>query len=270
MASEIVEGVLVFRGPPTKRLEEDRPDPLQTLERNGFALLQDCCLWVVENEREHEARHGLFATEFARSVATGSSIGTNFAKNGRDALEGAKIAYQFGLSEISRDALRAMSDLRKAVSDEAAKLTESARQLATAVAGAMFGGIGLVIARLTVTTPGNALSIAIFLIGIVLVLYVLSIIYTGVQFMGLQRRVREQWRSRLYRFLPENDYQAMVQTPAHDAEVGFKRAAWFSGILALVLLVAFFIVAFVDLTTPKASPTTGSIPGISSRPKPVG
>ncbi|RWO42808.1 MAG: hypothetical protein EOS11_14555 [Mesorhizobium sp.] len=245
LASEIVEGVLVFRGPPTKRLEEDSPDPLRNLERDGFALLQDCCLWVVENDREHEGRHGLFATEFARSVATGSSIGTNFRKDGRDALEGAKIAYQFGLSEISRDALRAMSDLRKAVSDEAAKLTESTRQLAMAVAGAMFGGIGLVIARLAVPTPGNALSVAIFLIGIVLVLYVVAIIYTGVQFMGLQKRLREQWRSRLYRFLPENDYQAMVQKPADDAEDGFKQAAWFSGLLAFILLVAFLIVAFV-------------------------
>ncbi len=60
LASEIVDGVLLFRGPPTKRLDQDA-EPLRTLDRQGFALLQDCALWVAENEREHEARHSLFA-----------------------------------------------------------------------------------------------------------------------------------------------------------------------------------------------------------------
>ncbi len=137
-----------------------------------------------------------------------------------------------------------MSDLRKAVSDEATKLSDTTRQLATAVAGALFGGIALIVARLTVPTPGAPLSVAIALIGIVLALYVAAMIVTGWTFMKLQGDLRSEWRSRLYRFVPESDYQALVETPAKSAEDGFKTAAWISIVMTGLLFVAFFVVAF--------------------------
>jgi len=170
-----------------------------------------------------------------------------YRNSGQPALEGAKIAFEMGLHKISADTLKALADLRKAVSDEAAKLGDTTRQLAGAVSGAMFGGIALIVARLTMATSNLTVAAAVLLIGIVLAIYVCGTIWTGNQFVNIQRDLRDQWRNRLYRFLPEDEYQRMVIGPAQRAESAFSTASWISGILAIGLLIAVMVISGPEL-----------------------
>jgi hypothetical protein len=171
------------------------------------------------------------------------------------ALEGARIAYQFGVTEQSKDTLKALSDLRKAVSDEAAKLSETTRSLGAAVVGAVFGNIALIVARLTLPANAQFVGAAAVLLGLVLTIYVGATIGSGVQFLRIQRDLRRDWKDRLYRFLSTEEYQAMVNRPAERAERSFKIAAWCGGGMCLGLLLAVFFIATADpqKTDPNAN-----------------
>lgn len=219
---------------------------------NSFSALQAATAWVYENPRELENRHGLLGAEVARTALRDGNL-ADLASVMPMALEGARIAFGFGVSQQSRDALKTLSDLRKAVSDETGKLADTTRTLATAMTTSALANAGLVIARLTLPKGAEFIGPAAFIIGVALALYVAVVIATGFHFISIQRDLRDNWRDRLYRFLPEAEYELMVTKPVGRAETGFRNTAIASGLLAIIMLVA---IAWVVSTaeTPPVGP----------------
>lgn len=239
---------LMYKGPPIARYNaSDRVG--SAIGHKGFEALQDCARWVFSLAREAETRHILLTAELSRFRPTSDEASDLLSLAASPALEGAKIAHELGLNKISSESLKALSDLRKAVSDEAAKLSDSTRQLAGAVTGALYGGIGLIAARLTMAESNAIVAGAVLLIGAVLFTYVAVTVASGQQFVALQRDLREQWRDRLYRFLPEPEYKKLVTQPAEKAEAAFQKSARISLWLAAALLTAVVTVSVPELWT---------------------
>ncbi|MGD1036001.1 MAG: hypothetical protein ABR878_02170 [Roseiarcus sp.] len=241
LASEIKnDGGLVFSGPPRTQLDAPRPGAAKELKLNGYNDLLAAVVWVYENGAEAEQRHGLFAAEFGRThyppeAGTAAVFGGVVA----NVLEGAKLAYQLSLSDLTREAIKAQGDLRKAVADDTAKMADNTRQVVTAVAAALATCIGLVAAKVGTTTPHWLLAVVAFLAGV----YVAVVVATGWIFMTVQQDMHRKWRSRLYRFIPNPDYEAMVLDPARRAEAMFVISAIAGGIVAtfaiLIILMVF-------------------------------
>ncbi|USX25367.1 hypothetical protein NHH73_22620 [Oxalobacteraceae bacterium OTU3CINTB1] len=231
-------GELKFKGPPrlTFKLHDQPNKYFDELGSDGFAALHLATAWVFENEREAEVRHILFACEIARSNGAGDSELLLFGRNIMPALDGAKIAYQMSISEVGKDTLKSLADLRKSVTEDTSKVTEGTRQVAAAVAGALALGFGLIAARLSTSTPRWLL----ITVMVIVVLYVTAIIFSGYDFIRLQRNIRRQWQSRLYRFLPPEEYKSMVATPTAHAERTFKITACVGGVAVALLAVAIF------------------------------
>ncbi len=235
LAQEIErDGRLLFRGPPPTRF---RGSGSARVEVASLAALQRTTGWVYENRRELENRHGLVAAEIARTAFRDGDL-VDLSSLMSTALEGAKIAYGFGVSQQSRDVLKSLSDLRKAVSDETAKLSDSTRSLAAAVMTSAVGNIALVVARLTLNKDARLVAPAAAAIGAALAIYVAVVIWSGWHFLSIQRNLRQEWRGRLYRFLSDDEYELMVATPVKNAERGFKMTAIASGTVAVLMLVA--------------------------------
>lgn len=232
------DGRLLFRGPPPTRF---RGEGESRVEAVPFSGLQRAAAWVYESARELENRHTLLAAEVARTALRDGDL-ADLASTMSSALEGARIAYGFGVSQQSRDTLKSLGDLRKAVTDETARLSESIRSLATAVTASTVGNVGLIVARLTLGRDARYVAPAAILIGVALLLYVAVVIWSGWSFLSIQRDLRRDWRERLYRFLGDDEYDRMVTTPVGDAERAFKRAAWGGGIVAALLLVALLVI----------------------------
>lgn len=231
LASEIgTDGSLLFRGPTSVRMEVVASE-FSSFERDTFRDVQRTISWVFENPKETEMRHGLFAAEIARVAGSRRNASDVFKHAARAALESAQIAYRLGLAELNRDALKAVAELRKAVSDETGKLLDSTRQLITALSSAVFAGIGLFAARMITSTPGYILII----LGVILALYVFGVALSGFSFMKIQRSLRSDWRNRSYTFLTDSEYQTMVTDPILRAERGFKTAVWISGAITVAL-----------------------------------
>lgn len=232
------DGRLLFRGPPPTRFLDEGA---RRVEVGALAGLQRAAAWVYENSRELENRHGLLAAEVARSALRNGDL-SDLAGVMDGALEGARIAYGFGVSQQSRDALKTLSDLRKAVSDETGKLSDTTRSLAAAVLTTAVGNVGLIVARLTVAKDAKFVGGGAAAVGIALAVYVALVVASGWHFLTIQRDLRAEWRERLYRFLGEDEYTRMVTRPVERAEKGFRNAAIGSGIVTAVMLVAILLV----------------------------
>jgi len=82
------------------------------------------------------------------------------------------------------------------------------------------------------------------LVAVVAAVYVASVIANGWIFMNIQKDMRQKWRSRLYRFIPEPDYEAMVIAPAGRAEAMFVVTAIAGGVIAIFAVMISFLIFF--------------------------
>lgn len=245
------DGKLLFRGPPTSRFTLDGVGALTTA---GFEALQRAALWAYESLREVENRQGLLAAEIARAGVRDGEL-QDLADVAGHALDGARIAYQFGVTQQSRDTLKALGDLRKAVMDETAKVAEITRGLVAAVAGAVFGNIGVIVARLTLPANASFIGPAALIVGVVLALYVVGVIASGFHFLHIQRKNRAEWRPRLYSFLTPADYRTLVEMPVKRVEVAFLVTAIVGAVMATLLLAAVVVIALAaPAQRPAANP----------------
>lgn len=245
-------GTLKFRGPP--RLTLSRFDATtDTLDHATFSTLLEVTRWVFENEREAEMRHILLAAELARAGMAAESTPTFLCQHLAHAWESAQIAYQMAIAETGRDTLKVLSDLRKAVTEETAKLSDVSRQLTGSVAAAVATGIGLIAVRVAAKAPAELIVTVMFVVA----LYITMVILSGVQFMRLQRQLRKDWQHRLYRFLPDAEYMRMVAAPTGQAERSFVWTAWLGGAAVAVLTVTCI---WVVLAPASATPTSSIVP----------
>lgn len=238
---------LKFKGLPKLELTQDGSASfIASLGEKAFLKLQEAARWVYENEREAEMRHTLLSTECGRSGSALQSAAEFASKFIDAALDSARIAYQMSLSDTSKDTLKVLADLRKAISEETSKATETTRQLASAITAAIAVGIGLLITRITTATPPT-LIIGIML---VVVVYVAVVIFSGVQFISIQKTLRREWQPRLYRFIPIDEYTKLVINPTSRSEKTFYISAAMSGVAVIALAI---LVIFQSLSAPYSA-----------------
>ena len=238
LAGEIKsDGGLVFKGPPYTHLEPPADGAADDLEREGYNSLRDAAAWVYENAVEAEQRHGLFVAEFGASHPPIATASLAFKRVVTSVLQGARLAYQLSLSDLTREAIKAQADLKRAVADDTAKLADNTRQVATAVAASLATCVGLIAAKVGTTTPHWVIQ----LIAAIAAIYVAAVTASGWVFMDVQQDMRRKWRGRLYRFVPDGDYKAMVLDPSRRAEMMFKITAVAGGVISfLAVLIVFF------------------------------
>ena len=262
LCSEVLfpTGRLSFRGPPRVQLSAPESNGFETLEQLGFFNVQEACRWVYENSRETEVRHALFSAEFARSAGEREITEIAFKDICDGVLESSKIAYQLSISELGRDTLKSLAELRKAVTEEVSKTSDTTRQIITAVGGSLSIGIGLVAAK--ISSVGS--PIIIIGLAIVLVIYVLFMGLSGVFYLGLQRNIRSDWRSRLYSFLSSSEYKKMVSQPLFSAAINFYAVAGIGFLLSVSVLA---LVTFAHPASPSENaenPTVVDLPATIS------
>lgn len=229
-----IDSRLKFNGPPKLSISvpAERDAMVEAVGVEHFNDLQRAANWDFENEREAELRHGLLANDIARSAGGSGDDFQCFLDNISDSLEGAKVVYQVPLSDLGRDTLKMLADLRKAVTEETAKVTDATRQLVTSVSGALAIGLGLLAARVS-SAASYELIMAVM---VVVAAYVGVVIYSGYGFIQLQRQLRSDWQPRLYRFLPPGEYESMVSRPARHAERTFFKVACGGGAGVAILM----------------------------------
>lgn len=248
---------LSFKGPPKLNLTlTEAVNGGGQLAMKDFEVVQDAAAWVFDNAREAEVKHILLSAEIARSGRADGEALQYFKENLAAALDCAKIAYQMAVSEITKDTLKSLGDLRKAVTEETSKATDATRQAIAAISTALTVGLGLIVARLT-------LQIDPYLISLVMAVafgYTTLNVMSGRKFINIQRKLRLDWQSKLYRFLSEAEFKKMVGDPVEQAEGFFYKVSCQGLTMLGAAALGIAIFAFVYSTPTAATPPVPSAP----------
>ncbi|UJQ94137.1 hypothetical protein [Mariluticola halotolerans] len=251
LASEILaDGTIVYAGPP--KMKVDGKVDLQ-VSKDLLFQFQRALRWVYETEHQSEIRHSLLGAELSRHSLAGDITAATLESS----IEGAKIAYRLSLSDLSKDSLKAIADVRKAVTEEINKTADTARQLTTAVAGAVFLGLGVVAARVTSNAP-PAILIAL---SFVLAAYIGAIIFASAHYMRLQEDLRSDWKQRYFSFLGVKDYEKLVTAPLAAAKKGFVIVSYIAGFISAAMVIGVIILVMFDGGPPAQNivPAAGTV-----------
>jgi hypothetical protein len=230
---------LKFKGPPRVSVALR---PIVVGDHVSHDSLQQALRWIYELENQAEIRILYFRSELARCGLSQETDLESLLDTLAAALDGAKIAYAMSISELGKDTVKALADLKKSITEDTAKLTEATRQTTAAVAAALAAGFGLLAARVTSNTSINLIGIVM----LVVCLYVASVVVSGWNLLRLQQQLRHDWHPKIYRFLTDAEYASLVKKPATTAENAFWWAAALGGGTVATLTV---YVCFLWLTS---------------------
>lgn len=195
---------------------------------DDFEALQAVAAWVYLEGADVEVRHTFLSAELSREWTAGESFRAGLPKRAGPALDSARLLYKAHLRAGSKDTLKALSDLRKTLSDEVQKLLQQSRDLSAAVWRDVAVAIGALVVRLAMDGAKGGGGGAGFAWLYVIVAAYVGISYavsisTNRRFLGVVEASRSAWRTKLYGFLDDTDYGALADGPLSEAMAAYRR-----------------------------------------------
>lgn len=263
------DGAKIVISGPRKRTVSFNPEAISA--PTLFLPLMTALRWVCELKREAEVRHTLLvkrvATEWPSDDPPWS---TGLSRALGVALEGAKADYKAHLHETTKDTLKAMADLRKALNDEATKVVEYTKGLTSSLVRDLAIGLGAVGFRmLTAAADGKDTYVSEALLIAVAVWFGLSYwltVSSNKRFLIVQARMRASWHRRIHAVLASRDFTALVRAPLKEAIKAYgavrRQVGWcyLGGAIALVALALWLPMRSLSLSKPPTAVGGSSIP----------
>ena len=216
-------------GPRTKRIPLGEP---AEDDMNLFRLLQQASAWVYANSREVEVRHTLFTNELAREWPETSSFYDQAANRVTRALDSAMTAYRAHIRDGSKETLKALSDLRKTLSDEV-KVSAQTRELIGTLwkdfaiaATALLSRIALVFADKQIEADSAPMKVILVGAAVFSVASLTITLRANAHFMRIAERSRSAWKQKLFGFLSDEDLRALADKPIEDSIEAYNQAKW--------------------------------------------
>lgn len=234
----------MLSGQPPRKLALGRP----AADAQGLAAQGEAAAWVYLEGADVEVRHTFLSAELAREWAAGESFRNGLPKRIGPALDSARLLYKAHLRAGSKDTLKALSDLRKTLSDEVQKLLQQSRDLSAGVWRDVAVAVGAMVVRLAVDASKGSgaggwgfAAVYAVVAAYVGISYVLTVSTNG-RFLAVAERSRAAWRTKLYGFLDDADYDALADAPLAQAMDAYRRARRRTtavvGVVVLALLAA--------------------------------
>lgn len=205
-----------FTGPPKRSLEAPA-----MFDDTLADELQAAAQWVYVEGRDPEARHILFSNELAR--AHKEPVLTHVIKS---SLKSAESGYNAHVKSGSRETLKALADLRKAVFEETQKISQRAQDLAgslwkdVAIAAAPF-----VLKMLPDTKASEPVIMTVFpLAAAAFLTFSFSVqVYVNYRFFKHQDTTREVWKRALAIALSTEEIEQLSERPVRDSLRDYRR-----------------------------------------------
>ena len=177
-----------------------------------FDVVTDAIRWVYDQQRDTETKFHLLNNHLALYWPEGAEWPIGLTGVLDHALASAREAFSFHLQDDSKEAIKSLGDLRKALQEEVTRSQSATRDLLsalwrdTAIAGAAF-------ALRSATTNSSALNFASLGAAALLFASLLTTVISNWRFDVLAQQVRAQWRQRLYAFMSEKQWSELVTRP---------------------------------------------------------
>jgi hypothetical protein len=210
-----VEGDLhiVFKGPRSTPILVENEDDVDT---SLFDLISKTAQWLYSPGRDSEVKFTFLNYHLSLDWSEGTSWPRGLAKVLESSLASARDAYAYHLHGQAADSLKTMSDLRRSLQDDVAKVQQATRELLTAL-WRDFAVAGVVLALRSPSAKdvlsSGALQAVTLGAALLLTLSLLVTFGTALRFNSLAKQSRDEWRKKIYAFVPEDDWKRLVEKP---------------------------------------------------------
>ncbi|MDG2520570.1 hypothetical protein P7B02_03365 [Caulobacter segnis] len=198
-----------------------------------FDVVTDAVRWVYDQQRDTETKFHLLNNHLALYWPEKAKWPMGLAGVLDHALASAREAFAFHLLDDSKEAIKSLGDLRKALQEEVARSHTATRDLLSAlwrdaaIAGAAF-------ALRSATTNSFTVNIASLGAAALLFASLLTTVLSNWRFDVLAKQVRAQWRQRLYAFMSEKQWMDLVTRPV-------SRARWVYRVSVVPVLAVYIV-----------------------------
>lgn len=237
-----------------------------------FNTLQEAATWVYLEGEDVEVRHTFLSSELARAWTPNVSFCEGLAERLASALDSARLLYKAHLRSGSKDIIKALADLRKTLADEVQKLLQQSKDLSSAVWRDVVIAIGVVGVRFAMdSVKANQVTSGFAIIYFAVALYICVsyaiTVTTNTRFLEIVEASRQSWRTKLYAFLDDNDYQTLAENPLSDAVLAYRNTQRQTTRVVLVVVCALMVIAAVELQWIEIGQLIGFIKRIYSQLK---
>ncbi|MBM5575246.1 hypothetical protein [Deefgea sp. CFH1-16] len=160
------------------------------VDLNCFQELQDIFSWIISPKRDAKTRHQIFIGCMVREGGENDCIWHYLKESALYALESAQLNYDSLLDKESRESLKVMIDIRKAIFDAASQISKDAQDISSRAAADIAAIVGLLIARVALVGKVDFLfGKFLLIVAFIYVVYrVYSVLYISKRF--LKRQIR--------------------------------------------------------------------------------
>lgn len=241
VAGSAKERRYILAGPPTHDVRVSENDIA-----GAFRPLRYASEWIFADVTDQDARHLIFGSELAQTLR---ALALPLADAIPIALDNAKAAYRAHVQSASRETLKALADLRRAVVDETQKTVERTHDLT----GALWRDLLVAAAPFVIKILPDSANISSSLIArcflCVAALYLIGSFTAQTlvnrDFFMQQRRARATWYAALTRYLPKQEYNEISAEPIEAAKRVYDRVLVGVGAFYAALVIALFSAALV-------------------------
>lgn len=199
-----------------------------SITRDSQSSIHEAMYWIFETSRETEVRHTLLSQRLSNNdLKQSESWNKYLSRVLKPSLSNAREDYKSHLLVKTGELLKAITDIRKTVSDETNKIVDKTSALTSSLL--RDASITFVIAALRQTLVSKNLitkESAYFLLIATAAWLATSILLTGYQnkiFIRTQIRFRRNWSKGLSLLISENELKKISKRPIKEAIENYGR-----------------------------------------------
>lgn len=210
------EPKVVLKGPRSTPI--DIADPPQGWGTKGIVILSEAASWIyVEEPKTAETRFLFLNNHLSLAWRDGDRWPEGLTSVLGEALVSAREAYGFHVEGETKEALKALGELRKNILEDVTKAQGATRDLISSL-WRDFAIAGVVLAfrspvAQSVTGGGGNLRYVAPATALMLVLSLVVTVLSNFVFAILANWAREDWRKKLYPFVTRTEWKKLVKTP---------------------------------------------------------
>lgn len=215
-----------------------------------YGIINEAAYWIFADSKDIDTRHTIFNSQLAylipekRDLCDGKD--GEFAQTLSWALDNSKVAYRYHLQASSKELVKSLTDLNKALFDYIGKIRQNTTDLVNGMWKDFTTVFALLILNYSVKKPDlpegfyKCLGIGIIVYLIVSFGFVSRM---GFWFFSSLKKNMVDWRSKLYSYLTNDDWNNYAISPLETAQGRYRNA--FFVVMALYVAMAFTVCYFL-------------------------
>ena len=210
-----------------------------------YPVLNEIVRWIYLAGDEIEIKHTLFTCELAREWPETVAYETGIVKKMNSAFESARLLYRAHLLSASKETLKTLGDLRKNLVEEVQKIVQQTKDIAST----LWKDLALVLATIVFKyamdnsrMAGNShvYGYVFIALSIYILLSTFITLRINTKHIAIMNESREVWKSKLYSFLDEDEYNKIAGSALNKSFFEYKIIA--SIIKSIAFSMFFFLI----------------------------